>query len=77
VGEKIAIGDYGEFSFTIRKKRKYPLPDDKYIETVFILVGEVTDTDRGNIEIKDNDGLFYIVERNRLRYYEKMKRHEN
>ena len=74
MGEKIAIGDYGEFSFTLRKKRKYPLPGEPFIETGFILRGEVIEADKSNILLKDNDDMIYIIQRTKIRHYEKLER---
>ena len=74
MGEKIAIGDYGEFSFTLRKKRKHPIPGESYIETGFVLRGEVIEADKSNILLKDNDDMIYIIQRTKIRHYEKLER---
>jgi len=70
VGEKIEIGDYGEISFTIRKKRKEPVKgEDNYITTGFILVGRIIDVDSKNIMVLDNDDMEYLVTRSRIRSF--------
>lgn len=70
MGEKINIGDYGEISFILRKKRKIPLDGEIYIETGVILYGTIADIDKNNVLIIDNDELIYIVSKKDIRSFE-------
>ncbi len=70
MGEKINIGDYGEISFILRKKRKIPLDGETHIETGVILYGTIADIDKNNVLIIDNDELIYIVSKKDIRSFE-------
>ena len=70
MGEKINIGDYGEISFILRKKRKVPIDGDWYITTGFVLHGTISDIDKNNVLIIDNDDMIYIPVRKDLRSFE-------
>jgi len=73
MGEKITVGDYGEISFVIRKKRKYPVPNEsQYMDTGFVLVGRVADVDSKNVLVIDNDDIEYLVSRSRIRAFSPM-----
>ena len=54
MGEKMSIGDYGEISFTIKKRRKIPIPGDPFIIQGYVMVAEVIDLDNRNVLIRDN-----------------------
>ena len=58
-------GLYGRFVFTI-VRRKFK----RTFETEFDLVAEITDTDNGNIELTDNDGMIYIVSKKKIKSFE-------
>ena len=77
MGEKMNIGDYGEISFTLRKKRKVPIDGDWYITTGFILRGEISDIDSNNVLIIDNDGMIYIPRKKDIRSFEPKERIKN
>ena len=66
-------GDYGEISFTIKKKRKYPIPGDFYITTGFIMRGTIIDVDDKNILFRDNDDMEYLVTKSRIREFTNFK----
>lgn len=68
------IGDYGEISFTLRKKRKIPIDGDWYITTGIILRGEIADIDNNNVLIIDNDGMIYIPRKKDIRSFEPKER---
>jgi hypothetical protein len=67
------IGDYGRFSFTTRKKRKYPLAGEPYIIMGFDLCGKVIESDNKNIIIQDNDDMIYLVAKKYIRSYKAEK----
>ena len=64
------IGDYGEVSFILRKKRKVPIDGDWYITTGFVLRGTIADIDRNNVLIIDNDNMIYIPLKKDIRGFE-------
>lgn len=64
------IGDYGEISFILRKKRKVPIDGDWYIRTGFVLRGTIADIDKNNVLIIDNDDMIYIPVRKDIRSFE-------
>ena len=73
MGESIKVGDYGEMSFTIRKKRKDIIKgEEPYIITGFVMRGKVVDVDAKYLLFKDNDDLEYIVTKSRIRSFEKL-----
>ena len=74
MGDKMNIGDYGEISFILRKKRKIPIDGDWYITTGFILRGEISDIDSNNVLIIDNDGMIYIPRKKDIRSFEPKER---
>jgi len=76
MGDKMNIGDYGEISFILRKKRKVPLDGEAYIETGVILHGTVADIDKNNVLIVDNDELIYIVRKKDIRGFESKDKHK-
>ena len=49
MGDKMNIGDYGEISFTLRKKRKIPIDGETYIEAGVIPHGTVAEQRSGNV----------------------------
>jgi len=63
---ELIIGDYGRFRFTISNKKHK-------IAMGFNLVGCVTDVDKLNIEITDNDDIIYIVKKKNIISFEPMK----
>jgi hypothetical protein len=69
MGDEMNIGDYGEISFILRKKRKTPIDGDWYITTGFILHGTIADIDRNNVLIIDNDDMIYIPRKKDIRYF--------
>ena len=75
--DKMNIGDYGEVSFTLRKKRKVPIDGDWWITTGFILRGEISDIDSNNVLIIDNDGMIYIPRKKDIRSFEPKERIKN
>lgn len=64
------IGDYGEISFVLRKKRKVPLDGDWFIVTGFKLRGTIADIDYNNVLIIDNDDMIYIPKKKDIREFE-------
>lgn len=67
------IGDYGRYSFTIKKKRKHPIPGDSYIITGFDLCGTIVEADERNVIIQDNDDLIYLVAKKNIRSFQAEK----
>ena len=67
------VGDYGEISFTIKKKRKYPIPGDYYMTMGFIMRGTIIDVDDKNILFRDNDDMEYLVTKSRIREFVKLE----
>ena len=72
MGEKMSIGDYGEISFTIKKRRKYPVSGDMFIIQGYVMVAEVIDLDNRNVLIRDNDGIEYLTSKGRIRNFSPM-----
>ena len=72
MGEKMSIGDYGEISFTIKKRRKYPIPGDPFIIQGYVMTAEVIDLDNRNVLIRDNDGIEYLTSKGRIRNFSPM-----
>ena len=58
-------GLYGRFQFTIIKKKF-----GRTFKTPFDLYAEVTEVDNGNILIKDNDDLEFIVAKKNIKSFE-------
>ncbi len=59
MGDEMNIGNYGEISFTLRKKRKEPIDGDWYITTGFILHGTIADIDRNNVLPRKKDIRYF------------------
>lgn len=72
MGEKMSIGDYGEISFTIKKRRKIPIPGNLFIIQGYVMVAEVIDLDNRNVLIRDNDGIEYLTSKGRIRNFSPM-----
>ena len=64
---ELQLNDYGRFHFFYKKKG---------IVVVLNLVGCITDTDKLNIEITDNDDIIYIVKKKNIISFEPMKQPE-
>lgn len=75
MGERLKVGDYGEISFTIKSKRKYPTKlEDPFIITGFVMMAEVIEADGNNLLVMDNDDQEYIVVRKRVRSFERREK---
>lgn len=73
--DMINIGDYGELSFTIRKKRKDIIKgEEPFVITGFVMRGEIVDIDAKYLLFRDNDDMEYIVTKSRIRGFEKINK---
>lgn len=64
-------GLYGKFQFEIVKKKF-----NRTFKTSFDLYAEVTEVDNGNILIRDNDDLEFIVAKKNIKIFEPCEKPE-
>lgn len=80
MGEKIAVGDYGEMSFILKAKNL--LYKKEKIGEPYIIAGHigrvrVIEADRTHLWVVDHDGQEFNVPRSNVRYFEKCEKPED
>lgn len=69
MGERLRTGDYGEFSFIIRRRRKYPVSGEPYEEVGHIMYATVIEADKLELLIRDNDEQEFLISRKNIRHF--------